>query len=128
MNNLTPLQEVASRIYAAKIASGAWNPTAWGSIVSEFLYVNEPDVMKKMQEDSVSEARKLLEATKPKPLEWYQKNEDSPNWYSKGGEFKIIAHFANDYNLCLTVGEQMLTPSFDTLAEAKQFAEHIRTR
>lgn len=118
MNNLTPLQEVASRIYAAKIAS-----------YTAILH-NNPNVKSinysLAMEDSIDKAKSLLEACKPEPLEWLGRYDES---YSQGGEFSIII---GDYApLEYVMHNLQNTKSVYTntdLSELKNLAEHIRTR
>jgi hypothetical protein len=119
MNNLTPLQEVASRIYAALIANNqekSIKDVAW------------------MIDIALDRADSFLEATKPEPLEWKKPNEDEIDnvmYYSKGGEFCIL-EYGKKFKL---IKEDLGTPEeiyhialFPTLDEAKTFTEHIRTR
>jgi hypothetical protein len=119
MNNLTPLQEVASRIYAAKIAGAISNTK-----IKDIFY----DVI---LDKSITEAKALLEATKPEPLDWLPCEYNGKLNYSKGGEFcayetggffKLVNEFRGTPENCYQVG------IFPTLDEAKAFAEHIRTR
>lgn len=120
---LTPLQEVASRIYAAKYNTVA-NPDLC-------LHFNTTIAL----EDAITEAKALLETCKPEPLEWeeipHPKEGFSSTHYSKGGEFKIIYSGSEIYYLCdlaHSFKEDRIFFQAYSIKEAKQFAEHIRTR
>ena len=125
MNNLTPLQEITSRIYAALVTASTYTETD-GTVRPEYS-------TEKLLNYAITEAKALFEATKPeplevKPLEW--KEVDYRN-YSKGGEFFINLR-AGKFRLCdnakSTLEEWEVIGIFPTLDEAKQFAEFIRTR
>ena len=120
MNNLTSLQEVASRIYAAKIAGAMSNPK-----IEDIFY----DVVLAR---SITEAKALLEATKPEPLEWYKQAEAL---HQSGVENFTISEYDTDINgdKLVNIEYQLrqdgkLIGYFFDLDIAKQFAEHIRTR
>lgn len=68
---LTPLQEVASRIYAAKINAYRVKPSN-GFLATELDYEMEVEINL-----AVTEAKALLEASKPEPLE-FKSNEVNP--------------------------------------------------
>jgi hypothetical protein len=137
MNNLTPLQEVASRIYAAKIASGVLSkPKFIGRLETqekEFTYNYEVLV-----EQCITEAKALLEATKPEPLEWKPleweekqvKSLSKPVLYSNTNEFEIAETNGGKFVISKTEDfeDEKDLRHFQTLDQAKQFAEHIRTR
>lgn len=131
MNNLTPLQEVASRIYAAKIASGILSDktTYHGADTGnrEFSY-NSISII----QQSLDQAKALLKATKPEPLEWYKQAEA---FHQSGIEYFTIAEYDTDINgdKLVNIEYQLrqdgkLIGYFFDLDIAKQFAEHIRTR
>ena len=114
---LTPLQEATLAIYCAR-----FNGLSSQSEISQ-IHTD------KMLEQSISQAKALLEACKPEPLEWKQvkgKEENATVIYSKGGEFKITS--ADTSVIYRGVKYQDYVGIFKTLEEAKQFAEHIRTR
>jgi hypothetical protein len=130
MNNLTPLQEIATRIYAAKIASGVlsdkvtYHGADTGNRELSYNY-------KVLVEQCTTEAKALLEATKTEPLEWKLLNEKAKTHYSNGGEFCIFEQggkFKLINELRSNLEEVYQVGLFETLDEAKQFAEFIRTR
>jgi hypothetical protein len=110
MNNLTPLQELASRIYAG---------------IAPFSLQNGID-FETIRNTALDEAKALLEAIKPEPLEWLQKKNDNKS-YSKDGQFEI--NWLGVHNsLYSGIKFEDFHGNFNTSDEAKQFAEHIRTR
>jgi predicted peroxiredoxin len=123
MNNLTPLQEIASRIYAALVTASTYTETD-GTVRPEYS-------TEKLLNYAITEARQLLEATKPEPLEWKLLNEKAKTHYSNGGEFCIFEQggkFKLINELRSNPEEVYQVGLFETLDEAKQFAEFIRTR
>ncbi len=112
MNNLTPLQEVAATLMAGMLA----NPDYTKISIAE------------IQTGAIVQAKALLEATKPEPLEWIEPKNNGTVWRTKCGQFKIVSNFANDFNLWNATINQELYPSYENLDEAKTFAEIIRTR
>ena len=130
MNNLTPLQEVASRIYAALVTASTYTETD-GTVRPEYS-------TEKLLNYAITEAKALLEATKPellqvKPLEWEEKQVKSlskPVLYSNTNEFEIAETNGGKFVISKTEDfeDEKDLRHFQTLDEAKQFAEHIRTR
>jgi hypothetical protein len=119
MNNLTPLQEVAATLMAGML-SGLYADTT--VITVDF---------KSVRQIAIDEAKALLEATKPEPLEWKDakvKGYTHPFWYSKGFEFVIVQTNGGSFNVCSTKNIDFTLGCFPTLDEAKAFTEHIRTR
>ncbi len=109
MNNLTPLQEVASRIYCTN------------KLINSLDFKDEV-----LRDQAITEAKALLEATKPEPLEWMQKENDN-KCYSKDGQFEI--NWLGVHNsLYSGIKFEDFHGNFNTSDEAKSFAEHIRTR
>jgi hypothetical protein len=133
MNNLTPLQEVASRIYAAKIASGvlAIKTTYQGADTGnrEFSY-NHKDLLA----ECIIEAKALIQAAKfdpSEPLSWEKKIVDGyshPAYYSNGDEIEISETNGREFSIAKNDVLKRGLNIFPTLDEAKAFAEHIRTR
>jgi hypothetical protein len=114
MNNLTPLQEVTATLMAGML-SGLYADTTVISV--DF---------KAVRETAINQAKALLEASKPEPLEWLQKENDNKS-YSKGYEFEI--NWIGVHNsLYSGIKFEDFHGNFDTLDQAKAFAEHIRTR
>jgi hypothetical protein len=114
MNNLTPLQEVASRIYCTN------------KLCNSLDFKDEV-----LRDQAITEAKAFLEATKPEPLEWKDskiKGYAHPLCYSKAFEFVIVQTNGGLYNVCSTKNIDFTLGSFPTFDKAKQFAEHIRTR
>jgi hypothetical protein len=122
MINLTPLQEIASRIYAANIIAYLAHDTLRATSIGFRL------------DNSVIQAKLLLEATKPEPLDWVYEVE----YHSKGGEFVIVegghpsgedepAYFIKYSSNNLPDNENAIS-WFCDLDEAKAFAEFIRSR
>jgi hypothetical protein len=131
MNNLTPLQEIASRIYAAKISSSYYTEPCEYSLKGGITTMQDYN-SKKLLKESITEARQLLEATKPEPLEWYKQAEAL---HQSGVENFTISEYDTDINGGkLTNIEYQLREDgkligyFFDLDIAKQFAEFIRTR
>jgi hypothetical protein len=126
MNNLTPLQALTAQIYCAKL-----NATTEGSTEST-SYFREPDYdSEKLLNEAITEAKALLEATKPEPLEWKDatiKGYANPIHYSNGNEFQIAQTNGGIFTVSLTKDLERALGNFPTLDEAKQFAEFIRTR
>ncbi len=123
MNNLTPLQEIASRIYAALVTASTYTETD-GTVRPEYN-------TQKLLDYATTEARQLLEATKPEPLEWMEttiKGYANPMHYSNVNEFRIAQTNGGIFIISLTKDLEHALGNFPTLDEAKQFAEHIRTR
>jgi hypothetical protein len=123
MNNLTPLQEVAATLMAGML-SGLYADTTVISV--DF---------KAVRQTALDQAKALLEATKPEPLEWKEYPHPlegfSSTWYSKAGEFKIVYGGKEKYLLCdlaNSITEDRIWYYANSVDEAKQFAEHIRTR
>jgi hypothetical protein len=133
MNNLTPLQEVASRIYAAKISASFYiEPDEYSLRDGKSSFYDYKPI--KLLSEAIYEAKALLEATKPEPLEWVYEVE----YHSKGGEFVIVegehlsgedspAYFIKYSSNNLPDNENAIS-WFCDLEKAKQFAEFIRTR
>jgi hypothetical protein len=122
MNNLTPLQALTAQIYCARLG-GLSSKIDVTEIYSDIVL-----------EQSINQAKAILEATKPEPLEWKHDSE----YFSKGGEFVIkendspnqdgeIAYYLKYLNNQWCDDEEAIL-WFHTLDKAKQFAEHIRTR
>lgn len=126
MNNLTPLQEVASRIYAALITASTYTETDGQTVIPDYN-------SEKLLNQAISEAKALLEATKPEPLEWNSiasphKGALNKYHYSNGGEFMVNECGNSEFYLHYSFIDKEALGLFPTLDEAKQFAEHIRTR
>jgi hypothetical protein len=137
MNNLTPLQEVASRIYAAKIASSYYTEPCEYSLKDGIRTI--PDYnSKQLLKETITEAKALLEATKPEPLEWKPleweekqvKSLSKPVLYSNTNEFEIAETNGGKFVISKTEDfeDEKDLRHFQTLDQAKKFAEHIRTR
>jgi len=123
-NNLTPLQEVASRIYAAKIGANVLNQTNGKTV--DFYDKTE------LLNEVLSEAKSLLEATKPEPLNWHKQSETE---HHSGVENFTISEFNTGINGAplpnieyqLRNDGKLIGYFFD-LDLAKEFIEHIRTK
>ncbi len=126
MNNLTPLQALTAQIYCANIAASQFTNLEGNCNRSGADYV-----AKELLQQSIDEAKALLEATKPEPLEWKEtevKGYTNPAHYSNGYEFEIAQTNGGKFQVCSTQNLELALGTFPTLDEAKQFAEHIRTR
>lgn len=131
---LTPLQEIASRIYAAKIASGVLTNTitvhGLDTSNKEFVYNSNLLI-----NECITEAKTLLEACKAEPMQLLQWSElikvkgyTHPAYYSEGYVFEIALSNDKLKFILSLVDTDKEVGNFETLEEAKAFAEHIRTR
>jgi len=118
MNNLdlTPLQQVAATLMAGMLVD----------------FRNQPLSLKQIREQAIDQAKLLLEATKPEPLEWVKATE---GLHQSRVEYFTISEYDTDINGDkLTNIEYQLRDNgkfigyFFDLDIAKSFAEFIRSR
>jgi hypothetical protein len=128
MNNLTPLQEIASRIYCLILQKEGF------IAANSEIGVKGEVSFTALRKSCIIHAKALLEATKPEPLEvldWEEKQVETyakPAHYSNTNEFEIAETNSGLFVVAKTENVEINLGWFNTLDEAKQFAEFIRTR
>jgi hypothetical protein len=116
MNNLTPLQTLTAQIYCARIIA--------------YVQLERVPNLALLVNNCIEEAETILKETK-EPLEWMKaevKNYINPAYYSNGYEFEIAQTSGGNFTVCSTKNLDNSLGKFTTFDEAKNFAEHIRTK